>query len=119
MQIQVISIFPEMFAAITKYGVTSRALENGLWQFSVINPREFANNPLGYIDDRPFGGGPGMVMQVEPLLKAYHQAKKNIKSNACRLIYLSPQGKPLDHTKVKELSHEDDLILVCGRYEGI
>ncbi|QRN41630.1 MAG: tRNA (guanosine(37)-N1)-methyltransferase TrmD [Neisseriaceae bacterium] len=119
MQIQVISIFPEVFSAITKYGVISRALANGLWQFSVINPREFSGNTMGYIDDRPFGGGSGMVMRLEPLLKAYHHAKKNLKSASCRLIYLSPQGCPLNYAKVRELSHEDDLVLLCGRYEGI
>lgn len=118
MQIQVISIFPEMFSAITEYGITSRALKNGLWQFNVINPRQFADNHLGYIDGRPFGGGPGMVMQVNPILKAYLKAKDNVR-HASRLIYLSPQGQLLDHVKVKVLSEETDLILLCGRYEGI
>ena len=76
MHVQVISIFPQMFAALCDYGVTGRALKKGLWCFSSINPRDFADNQLGYIDDRPFGGGPGMVMQAGPLLAAYREAQK-------------------------------------------
>ncbi|MDO4641065.1 MAG: tRNA (guanosine(37)-N1)-methyltransferase TrmD [Neisseria sp.] len=119
MKIQAITLFPEMFDSITQYGVTSRALKSGLWQFEAINPREFADNKLGYIDDRPFGGGPGMIMMAPPLLAAIDAAKKRISKSQSTVIYLSPQGAPLNHEKVKELAQMSDLILLCGRYEGI
>lgn len=121
MLIQVISIFPEMFHSITEYGVTGRAAKQGLWQFAAINPRQFANNRLGYIDDRPFGGGPGMIMMAEPLYAAIQHAKNSFQGNtACnKVVYLSPQGTPLTHSKVAELAKLDNLVLLCGRYEGI
>lgn len=117
MNIQVITIFPEMFVALTDFGVTGRALKQKLWQFSSINPRRFANNELGYIDDRPFGGGPGMIMQAPPLQAALDYAKQQ--DSSAKVIYLSPQGKPLNHEKVLSLAQEKALILLCGRYEGI
>lgn len=121
MKIQAITLFPEMFQSITEYGVTGRAHKQGIWQFAAINPRQFADNKLGYIDDRPFGGGVGMVMMAEPLLKAIDLAKQNGSGslNSSRVIYLSPQGAPLTHNKVKSLSELDNLILLCGRYEGV
>lgn len=121
MFIQAITLFPEMFHSITRYGVTGRAYQQNVWQFSAINPREFANNKLGYIDDRPFGGGVGMVMMAEPLGKAIESAKAKFSdsSGVSRVIYLSPQGMPLTHNKVVELSKLDNLILLCGRYEGV
>ena len=100
MHVQVISIFPQMFAALCDYGVTGRALKKGLWCFSSINPRDFADNQLGYIDDRPFGGGPGMVMQAGPLLAAYREAQKQA-VGPVRGIYLSPQGQYLPKEKYK------------------
>ena len=120
MHIQVISILPEMFAALTDYGVTSRALNQGLWQFSAINPRQFADNKLGYIDDRPYGGGPGMVMMAPPLAAAIEHAKAQHQGQKTpRVVYLSPQGTPLTHAKTQELAQLDGLILLCGRYEGV
>lgn len=119
MLIQAITLFPEMFDSITRYGVTGRALKQNLWQFSAINPRRFADNKLGYIDDRPFGGGPGMIMMAPPLQAAIEEAKQNQHSGSGRVIYLSPQGTPLTHSKVTELATLDNLILLCGRYEGI
>lgn len=121
MKIQAITLFPEMFQSITEYGVTGRAHKQGIWQFASINPRQFADNKLGYIDDRPFGGGVGMVMMAEPLIKAIDLAKQNLSGclKNSRVIYLSPQGMPLTHEKVKSLSQLDDLILLCGRYEGV
>lgn len=120
MHIQTISIFPEMFCSVTEYGVTSRALKEGIWQFNAINPRQFADNAQGYIDDRPFGGGPGMVMMVEPLGKAIEHAKsQHSGAKEAKVIYLSPQGTPLTHAKAQSLAEEDGLILLCGRYEGI
>ena len=118
MLIQAITLFPEMFGSITEYGVTGRAQKQGRWQFNAINPRIFADKKLGYIDDRPFGGGPGMIMMAPPLLLAINQAKQQHERNN-RTIYLSPQGEPLNHQKVSSLSKLDNLILVCGRYEGI
>lgn len=119
MKIQAITLFPEMFDSITGYGVTGRAAKQGLWQFSAINPRRFADNKLGYIDDRPFGGGPGMIIMAPPLKAAIDAAQAETISGRGRVIYLSPQGSPLTHGKASELARLDDLILLCGRYEGI
>ena len=120
MHIQAISVLPEMFQSITDYGVTSRALKQGLWQFDAINPRRFADNKLGYIDDRPFGGGPGMIMMAPPLQAAIEHARQQHRGKQpARVIYLSPQGQRFNHAKAKALSELDGLILLCGRYEGI
>lgn len=119
MLIQAITLFPEMFESIIGYGVTGRALKQGLWQFQAVNPRRFADNKLGYIDDRPFGGGPGMIMMAPPLQATITEAKKQCKPGSSRVIYLSPQGVPLTHEKVRGLAKLDNMILLCGRYEGI
>ena len=95
MNIQAITLFPEIFQSITEYGVTGRAHKQGVWQFSAINPRQFADNKLGYVDDRPFGGGVGMVMMAEPLFQAIEFAKQSSGSLKRKVIYLSPQGTPL------------------------
>ena len=116
MYIQAVTLFGEMFRSITDYGVTGRALQRGLWHFNSINPRRFADNKLGYIDDRPFGGGPGMIMMAEPLQSAIDAAKAQHNG---KVVYLSPQGSQLTHQKAAELAKLDGLILVCGRYEGI
>ena len=116
MYIQAVTLFGEMFRSITDYGVTGRALQRGLWQFNSINPRRFADNKLGYIDDRPFGGGPGMIIMAEPLQSAIDAAKAQHNG---KVVYLSPQGSQLTHQKAAELAKLDGLILVCGRYEGI
>ena len=116
MYIQAVTLFGEMFRSITDYGVTGRALQRGLWHFNSINPRQFADNKLGYIDERPFGGGPGMIMMAEPLQSAIDAAKAQHNG---KVVYLSPQGSPLTHQKAAELAKLDSLILVCGRYEGI
>lgn len=118
MNICAITLFPEMFAAITEHGVTGRALKQGLWQFSTVNPRKFADNRLGYIDDRPYGGGPGMIMMAAPLYRAVETARQAA-DGISKVIYLSPQGQPLTHKKVRSLAEENNLILLCGRYEGI
>lgn len=118
MFIQSITLFPEMFDSITCHGVTGRALKQNLWRFAAINPRRFADNKLGYIDDRPFGGGPGMIMQAPPLQKAIDEAKQNCQGNS-KVIYLSPQGKVFNQQKAAELAQASNLILLCGRYEGI
>lgn len=118
-----VTLFPEMFAAVTQCGITRRALEEGRWAWYGWNPRDFADNSWRRVDDRPFGGGPGMVMQPGPLEKAVAAAKsaQQVAGLAySRVIYLSPQGAPLTHERVMELAAGGDgLILLCGRYEGI
>ena len=118
-----VTLFPEMFAAVTQCGITRRALEEGRWAWQGWNPRDFADNSWRRVDDRPFGGGPGMVMQPGPLEKAVAAAKsaQQVAGLAySRVIYLSPQGAPLTHERVMELAAGGDgLILLCGRYEGI
>lgn len=118
-----ITIFPEMFAAVTQSGITRRALEERRWVWQGWNPRDFAENAWRRVDDRPFGGGPGMLMQPGPLEKAIAAAKAQqheVGLTKSRVIYLSPQGAPLTHERVMQLaSGEEGLILLCGRYEGI
>ena len=112
----VVTLFPEMFAAITGSGITSRALEAGLYSLTTWNPRDFAADNYRTVDDRPYGGGPGMVMLAEPLERALDGIKL---AGGGRVIYLSPQGKKLDHRRVMELKEEPALTLLCGRYEGV
>lgn len=118
----IITLFPEMFEALTGSGITRRAIERNLYRLACWNPRDFATDRHHTVDDRPYGGGPGMVMLVEPLEKAILAAKaaqRQAGSEAGKVIYLSPQGRRLDHGKVMELVAEPSLILLCGRYEGI
>ena len=118
MHIAMVSLFPEMFAAVTAHGVTGRAVEQGLVDVSLINPRDFTDDKHRTVDDRPYGGGPGMLMKIDPLQRAIAKAKESA-GNDARVVYLSPQGKPLNHDKVVELAGEQALILLAGRYEGI
>lgn len=118
MWIGIISLFPEMFHSITNYGVTGRAVKNGLLAVNYWNPRDFAYDKHKTVDDRPYGGGPGMLMMVQPLKDAIHAAKAVAGENT-KVIYLSPQGRKLDQQGVCELSHNQKMILICGRYEGI
>ena len=117
MRFDVISLFPEMFDAISKYGITSRALERKIYSLNVINPREFTADNHKTVDDRPYGGGPGMVMLAEPLAQAIKAAKAE-NANA-KVIHLSPRGVPLTHEKVMQLSQQPGLILLASRYEGV
>jgi tRNA (guanine37-N1)-methyltransferase len=118
-----VTLFPEMFAAVTQSGITRRALEEGRWAWQGWNPRDFAENAWRRVDDRPFGGGPGMVMQAAPLEKAIMAAKAAQRAEgvaSSRVICLSPQGARLTHERVMGLAAGDEgLILLCGRYEGI
>ena len=116
LRVDVVTLFPQMFAAVTESGITSRALEAGLWQLKTWNPRDFTTDNYRTVDDRPYGGGPGMVMLAEPLEKALDAAKA---AGAGRVVYLSPQGRKLDHRRVLELSKERAITLLCGRYEGV
>jgi tRNA (guanine37-N1)-methyltransferase len=121
-QFDVITLFPPMFDAITKHGITSRALEQKRYELQLWNPRDFTENNYRTVDDRPYGGGPGMVMLVEPLERAIVAAKQRQREAGVvkpRVIYLSPQGRLLDHKIVMELAAEPGLILLAGRYEGV
>lgn len=119
MQISAISLFPEMFDAVSKFGVVGRAIKQKLISLDVINPRDFTQDKHRTVDDRPYGGGPGMLMKVEPLEMAIVDAKTKSQSSNTRVVYLSPQGRRLDHKLIKELSEEEHLVLLCGRYEGV
>lgn len=118
MWLGVITLFPEMFRAVTDFGVTGRAVKNGLLELHTWNPRDFTHDRHNTVDDRPYGGGPGMLMMVQPLRDAIHAAKAAAGVGA-KVIYLSPQGRKLDQQGVTELAKSSRLILVCGRYEGI
>ncbi|MFA6313463.1 MAG: tRNA (guanosine(37)-N1)-methyltransferase TrmD [Sterolibacterium sp.] len=118
----VVTLFPEMFAAVTQSGITRRALENGLWRLNCWNPRDFAEDNYRSVDDRPYGGGPGMVMLPAPLEKAIAAAqagRREAGETEAKVIYLSPQGRPLTHARVMELAQTSGAILLCGRYEGV
>ncbi|MPY26820.1 tRNA (guanosine(37)-N1)-methyltransferase TrmD [Shewanella sp. YLB-07] len=118
MRLGVVTLFPEMFRAVTDFGVTGRAVKNGLLELQTWNPRDFTHDRHNTVDDRPYGGGPGMLMMVQPLRDAIHAAKAAIGDSA-KVIYLSPQGRKLTQQGVEELAKSDSLVLVCGRYEGI
>jgi len=113
-----VTLFPEAFAAVADYGITRRAREDGLWSLALWNPRDFTTDNYRTVDDRPYGGGPGMVMLAEPLAKAIAAAKTAGQGEA-KVIHLSPQGAVMDHGKVMELCAGQRLILLCGRYEGV
>lgn len=118
MWIGVITLFPDMFRSITDFGVTGRAVKRGLIDIQCWNLREFAYDKHRTVDDRPYGGGPGMLMMVQPLRDAIHAAKTAAGENV-KVIYLSPQGRKLTQAGVHELARNQKLILVAGRYEGI
>ncbi len=117
LQVDLVTLFPDMLSLVSDYGISGRAVDNGLVTLRAWNPRDYAADKHKTVDDRPFGGGPGMVMMYEPLKAAIHDAKK-LNENA-RVIYLSPQGRKLTQSGVKSLAESDGLILVAGRYEGI
>jgi len=121
-QFDVVTLFPEMFAAVTGSGVTGRAQERRLFELVTWNPRSYAANSYRTVDDRPYGGGPGMVMMAGPLEKALSAARQRQKSAGAkrsRVVHLSPQGRPLDHKAVMELAALNGLVLLAGRYEGV
>lgn len=121
MRFDVISLFPEMFAAITDCGITSRAFKQGIYSLHVTNPRDFTLDVHKTVDDRPYGGGPGMVMLAEPLAQAIRQVKQAQQAEGLQphVIHLSPRGKPLTHEKVMQLAGRQGLILLASRYEGV
>ncbi|MDD5176679.1 MAG: tRNA (guanosine(37)-N1)-methyltransferase TrmD [Sterolibacterium sp.] len=118
----VITLFPEIFAAVTQSGITRRALENGLWRLNCWNPRDFTEDNYRSVDDRPYGGGPGMVMLAAPLeqaIAAARLARREAGVAEAKVIYLSPQGSTLTHARVLELAQSNGAIVLCGRYEGV
>lgn len=122
MRIDLITLFPEMLEAVTRHGVSGRAVERGLVEVHGCNPRDFTEDRHRTVDDRPYGGGPGMVMLYEPLKKAIgHQRQQQRQAGIAptHLIYLSPQGAPLTQQRAEALSRMDGLILLAGRYEGV
>ena len=121
LRIAVLSLFPEMFQAITESGITRRALEQDLAELRVFNPRDFTKDKHRTVDDRPFGGGPGMVMRVEPLQDALASAIAwfGCSREEIQVIYLSPQGETLSTHGVERLGLSKNLILIAGRYEGV
>ena len=114
----VVTLFPEMFMALTEHGVTGRAVKRGQLTVEYSNPRDHAHDRHRTVDDRPFGGGPGMLMKVEPLLEAIEAIREKAPSTP-RVIYMSPQGQPLTQQRAVELAELDSVVLLCGRYEGI
>jgi tRNA (guanine37-N1)-methyltransferase len=118
MRIQVITLFAQAFRPLVELGVTGRAIGAGQVRLETLNPRDYARDRHRTVDDRPYGGGPGMVMAVEPLRSAIRDARAAAGAEA-KVSLLSPQGRPLKQGAVRELARREDLILVCGRYEGI
>lgn len=116
MRFDVITLFPELVESLVQGGVTGRAKERGIIALQQWNPRNYAADVHRTVDDRPYGGGPGMVMKADILLKAIRAVRQE---NPGKLVYLSPQGSPLNQKMVSELAEEQNLILLCGRYEGI
>jgi len=139
MQIGLVTLFPEMFSAITEYGISGRAFRSKLIELDFFNPRDFTTDKHRTVDDKPFGGGPGMVMKTEPLLASIQAAKQALidkeqakkqkgavasasdagHGESPKVIYLSPQGRTLAQESVVELAQRDSMVLVCGRYQGI
>ena len=121
-QFDVVTLFPPMFDAISQHGITSRALENKLCDLNLWNPRDFTSDNHRTVDDRPYGGGPGMVMLAEPLEQAIEAAKARQQAVGVakpKVVHLSPSGKPLTHDDVMALSQEQGLVLLASRYEGV
>ena len=122
MQVSVITLFPEMFDALCDAGISGKAIKRGLLSLATVNPRDFTEDRHHSVDDRPYGGGPGMVMTVGPLSQAIDSAKSNMNvpgKPSPKVVYMSPQGKLLDQQVINELAQQDSLIVLCGRYEGI
>jgi len=117
-RIQVVTLFPDEFRPLVDIGVTGRAIRAGRVALETVNPRDFATDRHRTVDDRPYGGGPGMVMAVEPLRSAIRAARESAAADT-RVSLMSPQGRPIDQATMNGLAQREELILVCGRYEGI
>lgn len=118
MQIALVSLFPEMFDAVSGHGVTGRAVKQGIVALSYCNPRDYTSDKHRTVDDRPYGGGPGMLMMIDPLQQAIAAAREAVGGDA-KVIYLSPQGKRFDHGEAVALAQAPALVLIAGRYEGV
>lgn len=118
MRFDVITLFPEMFDALTKMGISRRAKEKGLYDLRTWNPRQFTKDKHKTVDDRPYGGGPGMLMMYQPLKDTVDAINQTV-GHRSHVVYLSPQGQPLTQAKLADLNHHQHLTLVCGRYEGL
>ena len=122
MRIEVVTLFPEMVQGAARYGVTGRALERAVWTLNCHNPREYAADAYRSVDDRPYGGGPGMVMLAEPLQRAISAAREGLAAQGVAapcVVCMTPQGEPLRHERVMALAAQEGMILVAGRYEAI
>ena len=121
MRFDAITLFPEMFDAVLDHGITRRALDQGLYRFNAWNPRDFTDDPHRTVDDRPYGGGPGMLMQAEPLDRALNAVEQDLAKEHLTpwVVHFSPRGRALNHERVIELKARPALVLLCGRYEGI
>ena len=117
MRIDVVTLFPDLFEIVTRFGVTGKAVQRGMVELGLWNPRDYTTDRHRSVDDRPYGGGPGMVMMVQPLRDAIRAARATAPSS--RVIYLSPQGRRLDQAVMQDLAGRSGMILVAGRYEGI
>lgn len=113
----IVSVFPEMFSAVSEYGITARAVKQERISIELWNPRDFTQDTHRTVDDRPYGGGPGMVMLAEPLKRSIAEAKRALPK--AKVAYLSPQGKRFKQQYVSELAAREEIILLCGRYEGV
>jgi tRNA (guanine37-N1)-methyltransferase len=118
MKFKVLTLFPENLKLSLEYGVIGRAQNENIIDIEYINPRDYSDNKYGSIDDKPYGGGPGMVIKADPLLKAIEIAKERT-SEACPIVFLSPQGSLFSQKKAESFAKLKDLVLVSGRYEGI
>jgi tRNA (guanine37-N1)-methyltransferase len=121
MRFDAVTLFPEMFDAVLDYGITRRALDRGLYRFKTWNPRDFTDDPHRTVDDRPYGGGPGMLMLAEPLDRTLNAIQQEVVGEDVTpwVVHFSPRGRPLTHQRVMELIEKPALVLLCGRYEGI
>ena len=124
MQLGIITLFPEMFAAVTEHGISGRAVRSGLMNLEFFNPRDYTTDKHRTVDDKPFGGGPGMLMKTEPLMASIAAAKqavaeKQTAGEKAKVIYLSPQGKTLKQDSIIDLAQREGMVLLCGRYQGI
>ena len=118
MRVDIVTVFPRMIESFVSYGVLGRAIERKLLTVETWNPRDFAEDKRGTVDDKPYGGGSGMLMMVEPLRKSL-QAAKSSQRGRFRTIYLSPQGRTLDQHSINRLAALDGLVLLSGRYKGV
>ena len=124
MRFDVVTLFPELIEQASAFGITDRARARGLWSLGTVNPRDFAQDAHRTVDDRPYGGGPGMVMMADPLAKALAAARAAQRNAGCKrstVIHLTPAGTPLTHARVMQLAdaRDEGFILLAGRYEGI